>query len=94
MKILLVTPPLTQLNTPYPATCQLKGFLSTQGIEAVQMDLSIELIQSLFTSTQLEVVFHEISILNKLSRANRVILQQVDFYIKTIDSVMRFLREK
>ena len=49
MKILLVTPPLTQLNTPYPATCHLVGFLRSQGLAAEQMDLSIELINALFT---------------------------------------------
>lgn len=43
MKILLVTPPLTQLNTPYPATSQLKAFLDSQGHETRQMDLGIEL---------------------------------------------------
>jgi hypothetical protein len=91
MKILLVTPPLTQLNTPYPATCQLYGFLRTQGIEAEQMDLSIELIQKLFTSKQLEVIFNKVSPTIKLNKANKITLQQSDFYIKTIEPVMRFL---
>ena len=35
MKFLLVTPPLTQLNTPYPATAVLKGYLQSQGYDAV-----------------------------------------------------------
>jgi len=91
MKILLVTPPLTQLNTPYPATCQLLGFLSTQGIKAEQMDLSIELIERLFTCTQLESIFQEVSLNDKLSKVNRIILQNSDFYIHTIEPVMRFL---
>lgn len=94
MKILLVTPPLTQLNTPYPATCQLLGFLRTQGIEAEQMDLSIELIQNLFTSTQLEVIFNKVAPTIKLPKANKITLQQSDFYIKTIEPVMRFLSGK
>jgi len=91
MKILLVTPPLTQLNTPYPATCQLLGFLRKQGIEAEQMDLSIELIQHLFTSMQLEVIFQKAALTAKLSKVNKNILQQSDFYIKAIEPVMRFL---
>ncbi|MBK7809088.1 MAG: hypothetical protein IPJ51_22810 [Saprospiraceae bacterium] len=33
MKVLLVTPPFTQLNTPYPATAYIKGFLNTLNIE-------------------------------------------------------------
>jgi len=31
MKYLLITPPLTQLNTPYPATAVLKGYLEGCG---------------------------------------------------------------
>jgi len=91
MKILLVTPPLTQLNTPYPATCQLLGFLRKQGIEVEQMDLSIELIQHLFTSMQLEVIFQKAASTAKLSKVNKNILQQSDFYIKAIEPVMQFI---
>ena len=50
MKFLLVTPPLTQLNTPYPATAVLKGYLQSQGYEAVQADLGIELVNRMFTA--------------------------------------------
>ncbi len=42
MRILLITPPLTQLNTPYPATAYLKGYYSAQGHEVLQLDLGIE----------------------------------------------------
>jgi len=91
MKILLVTPPLTQLNTPYPATGQLTGFLRSQGIEAEQMDLSIELIQQLFTSACLEEIFQQAANAGKLSKANKIILSQSDFYIHTIEPVMKFL---
>ena len=41
-RILLITPPLTQLNTPYPATAYLKGFYSAEGHEVRQVDLGIE----------------------------------------------------
>lgn len=42
MRILLITPPLTQLNTPYPATAYLKGYYMAQGAEVRQVDLGIE----------------------------------------------------
>ena len=42
MRILLITPPLTQLNTPYPATAYLKGYYVAQGHEVRQVDLGIE----------------------------------------------------
>ena len=41
-KILLLTPPFVQLNTPYPATTQLVGWLTSLGVVATQRDLSIE----------------------------------------------------
>ncbi|MEI6753134.1 MAG: radical SAM protein [Paludibacter sp.] len=89
-KILLVTPPLTQLNTSYPATCHLTGFLRSRGIDAQQMDLSIELIQELFTKKNLKVVF-QTAALTKLSKSNKIILSQTDFYLQTIEPVMQFL---
>lgn len=91
MKILLVTPPLTQLNTAYPATCHLLGFLRSKGIEAEQMDLSIELIQALFTQKKLSEIFRVAASLPKLTKQNKIILQQADFYERTIEPVMRFL---
>jgi len=92
MKILLVTPPLTQLNTPYPATCQLLGFLRSKGIGAAeQMDLSIELIQALFKTDKLTEMFQLAASLPKLSKQNKIILQQTGFYTQTIEPVMRFL---
>jgi len=94
MKILLVTPPLTQLNTPYPATCHLVGFLRSQGHDAQQMDLSIELINALFTRQKLEEIFELVSLQSKLSKSNRILLQNAGFYAKTIEPVMRFLGGK
>ncbi|NDP21806.1 MAG: radical SAM protein [Paludibacter sp.] len=91
MKILLVTPPLTQLNTPYPATAHLLGFLRSQHIEAVQMDLSIELVQALFTRNKLTEIFEVASTIPKLSKQNKNLLQQADFYLRTIEPVMQFL---
>ena len=94
MKALLVTPPLTQLNTPYPATCHLLGFLHARNQDAEQMDLGIELIGRLFTGTMLKRIFEVASQHGRLSKANRIMLQQADFYIRTIEPVMRFLGGK
>ena len=88
--ILLVTPPLTQLNTSYPATCHLTGFLHSRGVEAEQMDLSIELIHRLFTRLNLERIFQEAARC-KLSKQHKILLSQADFYLQTIEPVMHFL---
>ena len=55
--LLLITPPFTQLNTPYPATAYLKGFLNTKNIGAFQMDLGIEVILELFSKEGLTAIF-------------------------------------
>jgi len=53
MKTLIVTPPLLQPNTPYAATPILTAWLRSQGQEAVQADLSLELLLKLFSSAGL-----------------------------------------
>jgi hypothetical protein len=59
VKVLLITPPFTQLNTPYPATCYLKGFLDSKNIDAKQFDLSIELFNAVYTKSFITKVFKE-----------------------------------
>jgi radical SAM superfamily enzyme YgiQ (UPF0313 family) len=58
MRVLLVTPPMTQLNTPYPATAYLTGFLRAHGRElgvaASQADASLALFLRLFSAPWLE----------------------------------------
>ena len=56
MRILLITPPLTQLNTPYPATAYLKGYYVAQGHEVRQVDLGIELADQVLSRNFLESI--------------------------------------
>ena len=49
MRVLLATPPMSQLNTPYPATTYLTGALSAAGVDVVQADLSLGLFLRLFS---------------------------------------------
>ena len=44
-KLLLLTPPLLQPNTPYPATMHLAGFLKSRGFDVAQRDLSIKVVR-------------------------------------------------
>ena len=48
-RVLSIIPPMTQLNTPYPSTAYLTGFLRSRGVDAVQEDLALALILGLFT---------------------------------------------
>ena len=94
-KVLLITPPFTQLNTPYPATAYLKGFLNTQNISSWQCDLGIETILKLFSSEGLKSLFLELETRNpQLSANSRRIFNLRESYIQTIDQVIAFLQEK
>ena len=46
-RILLLTPPLLQTNTPYPATMHLAGFLESKGFDVHQRDLSIKVVRDI-----------------------------------------------
>ena len=56
MKVLSLIPPMTQLNTPYPSTAYLTGFLRSQGVDAVQADLALSLVLDLLTPDALRQV--------------------------------------
>jgi hypothetical protein len=47
MKILSIIPPMTQLNTPYPSTAYITGFLRSRQLPAVQEDLALALVLGL-----------------------------------------------
>ena len=93
--ILLITPPFTQLNTPYPATAYIKGFLNTKNISAYQMDLGIEVILELFSNEGLENLFQVSGFkFQEFEPNSQRIYSLKDDYIKTIDSVIAFLQGK
>ena len=59
MRILLLTPPLTQLNTPYPATAYLKAHFTAQGHEVRQADLGIEVADRVLSDSFLHSIGQE-----------------------------------
>ena len=91
--LLLITPPFTQLNTPYPATAYIKGFLNTKNITCFQADLGIETTLALFSKNGLTELFHQAAATEKELSANaKRILALKDDYIETIDDVILFLQ--
>lgn len=94
-KLFLITPPFTQLNTPYPATAYIKGFLNTKKIPSTQADLGIEVILKIFSKQGLADLFATISQHPASDNPNiqRIIALQ-DYYISTIDAVILFLQGK
>ena len=91
--ILLITPPFTQLNTPYPATAYIKGFLNTKNISAFQIDLGIEVILELFSKEGLTTLFAHPSSISHLPNLQRIYSLRQD-YINTINAVIAFLKGK
>ena len=93
--VFIITPPFTQLNTPYPATAYIKGFLNTQGIKSYQADLGIDVINALFSKEGVEHLFQliEENQFELSENAHRMVCLKDD-YIQTIDAVIRFLQKK
>jgi radical SAM superfamily enzyme YgiQ (UPF0313 family) len=93
--IFLITPPFTQLNTPYPATAYIKGFLNTKNISSYQCDLGIETILTLFSKEGLIHLFQQVSEKGTAlsSNAKRIVSLKND-YIQTIEDVISFLQGK
>lgn len=93
--VLLITPPFTQLNTPYPATAYLKGFFNTKGIPSAQTDLGIEVTLAVFSKAGLINLFNCIeSTAIELNSNSKRILALKHNYINTIDQVILFLQGK
>ncbi len=100
MRLLLITPPMTQLNTPYPATAYLTGFLRANGpagLEVAQADAALELFLRVFSKAGIQRVLDELR-----ARAAETdeepppaiahFLAEGPRYVATVDAVVRFLQ--
>jgi hypothetical protein len=93
--LLLITPPFTQLNTPYPATAYLKGFLNTKNISAFQIDLGLEVILELFSKKNFQELFDYAFKNNTIVSENcQRIYTLKDFYLQPLNAVIGFLQGK
>ncbi len=89
--VILITPPAVQLNTPYPATPFLTGFLRQQGFQTAQHDLSLMLALRIFSRPGLEAVFTALKNRRPANIPNHFI-QNRQAYLDAIDPVIRFLQ--
>jgi hypothetical protein len=93
--LFFITPPFTQINTPYPATACLKGFLNTRNIRSRQADLGLEVILAIFSGDGLARLFGEVAKTQpRLSPAHHRLFELRDSYSRTIGPVMDFLHGK
>jgi radical SAM superfamily enzyme YgiQ (UPF0313 family) len=97
MKVLLITPPMTQMNSPYPATPYLKAFLNSLDFETYQMDLGLELILKIFSKSGLTRIKQALDskwTSNEKPDSVQFFLEAFDDYLDTIEPLIRFLQGK
>jgi hypothetical protein len=92
VKVLSLIPPMTQLNTPYPSTAYLTGFLRSRGVDAVQADLALALVLELLSPAGLQQVREVAATLRKPSAQVTNFLAEYARYAATIAQVIAFLQ--
>jgi len=94
LRVLSLIPPMTQLNTPYPSTAYLTGFLRSRGVDAVQEDLALALVLKLLSAEGLVQVRECIEALPEPARTPIVhgFIDQFDRYLATITPTIAFLQ--
>lgn len=90
MKILSLIPPLVQVNTPYPATSFLTGFLRSRGFEAEQRDVGLEWVLKIFSARGLALIQKHGA--QSQHPSVQFFLEAFEDYQKTIEPVIRFLQ--
>jgi hypothetical protein len=93
-RVLSLIPPMTQLNTPYPSTAYITGFLRSQGVQAFQADLALALVLRLLSADGLSQVKAAAQALPAKQRTPQVqhFLAEFDGYHATVERVIAFLQ--
>ena len=87
---------MTQLNTPYPSSAYLTGFLRSLGIDARQDDLALKLVLRLFTQQGLTQIHAVVCKQDEGLRSASVnyFLDHVQRYLNCIEATIGFLQGK
>jgi hypothetical protein len=94
-RVLLLLPPLTQLNTPYPSTAYLAGFLESRHIAVEQADLGIEMVLRLFSPDGLRNVFQQLQGREGSLPKEAINMMKAErSYVEMIGPVIAFLQGK
>jgi len=92
LRVLSVIPPMTQLNTPYPSTAYLTGFLRSRDVDAVQVDLALGLMLKLFSRAGLEQLHECTQAVTKRTPVIECFEAAYARYRATITPVIAFLQ--
>lgn len=98
-RVLILIPPLTQLNTPYPSAPYLTGFLRSRGYSVAQADVGIELALAFYSQAGLTELFDRLQVQlaedpDSLPGEARQMIALRDAYIRTIEPTIAFLQGK
>jgi tRNA A37 methylthiotransferase MiaB len=93
LRILSLIAPMTQLNTPYPSTAYLTGFLRSRGFVAAQADIALSLALELLCEPGL-VKLHSFAMKKPGAKSETVeiFIEQFARYRQSIGPVIRFLQ--
>ncbi|SMF31444.1 B12-binding domain-containing radical SAM protein [Pseudogulbenkiania subflava] len=94
LRVLSLIPPMTQLNTPYPSTAYITGFLRSRQVPAVQEDLALALVLRLFSVEGLQAIRERIDAIPPKKRSAQVhgFVEQFERYLATITPTIAFLQ--
>ncbi len=93
-RLLSLIPPMTQLNTPYPSTAYLTGFLRSRGLAAAQEDLALQLVLELVSPQGLDALRDHIAQVPARRRGPlaQAFIANHPRYLTTVAGVIAFLQ--
>ncbi|MBN2857791.1 MAG: radical SAM protein [Candidatus Delongbacteria bacterium] len=94
MKILIISPPFSQLNSPYASLSFLQGFLKANGTDCSVVDLGIKMTNSMYSKEGLEKLRTYIEENQVYDQDARFFLDNFDKYFQSIDDLVLFLKGK
>src|SRR6202051_4476204 len=94
VRILSIIPPMTQLNTPYPATAYLTGFLRGRGYDVVQADPGLDWVLRLLSPASILSMAAALKPMRKKPPAVAHLVGNAEVIAAQIGPVLAFLQGK
>ena len=93
-RVLSLIAPMTQLNTPYPSTAYLTGFLRSRGVTAMQEDLALALALKILSAEGVQSLIDRVAVLPAARHTPtlQAFAAQADRYRATITPTISFLQ--
>ena len=94
IRVLSLIPPMTQLNTPYPSTAYLTGFLRSRDIAAMQEDIALQLVLELFSPAGLRAMHEKVQAIpgKKRTPSLHCFVDNFERYLPSVTPAVAFLQ--